>query len=460
MIQAFLQWLAHTPIDDPIERRNAAGMQAILIFLGVTVPLNWWLHHSMGMVAPATRALMAVDIAAALAGFGLIALIRRGRFRPAVWLFVAITLLSMLPAYLHFGLLRDQTSQMLVLVVSGLFLGRRALWTVMALLLCTAATGAGGELLAPTTTARTRAQTLSLLLSFAMSYLVVTVVIDLCITALRRSLAESDLRGRRLQREMAERERAQAQLIQSQKLEATGRLASGVAHDFDTVLSLMTGFASERHRLDDPDYSSAEHAQALADALEGVEAAAMRGKALSRRLLAFAQPQTSMPRRFDVGEAIGELLPMLRQMFDPRVRIAFDPPAQPLAVWLDRHQFDLLLFNIAANARDAMHAGGTFVLRVGPDRDARRVRIELSDTGVGMAESVRAQAFEPFFTTKPSGRGTGLGLAVAHSLVSGAGGSIELDSRPGAGTTVRICLPLHAAEETGAAPAQANDVST
>jgi len=450
MLKRLSQWFQRVPIIEAVERRNAVAMQALLLFLGTTVPLNWWLHFSMGMVSTSTFWVMVVDIGAAVFGFVLVAMIRRGALRLSVVLFSVSMLLTMSMATWHFGLLRDQTTQMLCLVVSGLFLGRRALWTVFGLLLLISAAGGLNEMAGGTVRLGGGAQIISLILSFAMSYLVVTVVIDLCITALRRSLAESDLRGRQLQAEMAERERTQSQLVQSQKLEATGRLASGVAHDFDNILNLMTGFASERHRLDDPDYSHAENARALAFALEGVDAAARRGMSLTRRLLSFARPDASRPEHFDAGVAVTELLPMLRQSFGPQVRLKLDCANVPMPVFLDRDQFDLMLLNIASNARDAMPAGGVFEVTASPADDGSSVDLRLRDDGVGMSPHVLSQAFEPFFSTKPSGQGTGLGLAVIHGLMRTARGVIDIRSAPGQGTTLYLRLPMHTGGPHGA----------
>ena len=135
--------------------------------------------------------------------------------------------------------------------------------------------------------------------SAIFSYFVITLVLDRSLTALRESLNESEARGGQLQREMAERERAQAQLVHSQKMEATGRLASGVAHDFNNILSVVLGFTAERHRLDDPDADPRRDARAMAEALEGIEPSAQRGIALIRKLLCFGRPDPANAEIFD-----------------------------------------------------------------------------------------------------------------------------------------------------------------
>jgi signal transduction histidine kinase len=265
-------------------------------------------------------------------------------------------------------------------------------------------------------------------------------ILDRTISALRESLAESHARSRELQREMAERERAQTQLIHAQKMEAAGRLASGIAHDFNNVLGVILGFANERNRLDDPDPDARRDALALAQALEGVDEAARRGAAINRKLLSFSRQEPARAETFDAGDAMRELEPMLRRLLGSSVRLHVVANESPMPIRIDRSQFELMLFNIAANARDAMPGGGDFDIRVSP-AEMSGVEIVLRDNGQGMTETVRELAFEPFFTTKPQCSGTGLGLSVAYSLVRSADGRIEIESAPGAGTTLHIHLP-------------------
>lgn len=447
-------WLQRVPLDEPMDRRNAATLQVLFLFLGITVPLNWWRHLSAGMLAPQFQPFIAADIVAALLCWLCLWLIRRGALRGAIALFVTAQLGAASVGYATTGVLIDQTAQMLTLVIAGLILGRRALWTVFLMLLGVVLIGVGVALIPNAGAEQALTRAAVLLPSFFMSYLVITLVLDRSIAALREALAESKARGARLENEMREREQAQAQLIEAQKLEATGRLASGVAHDFDNILALMAAFSSERHRVD-PGADAHARADALAQALEGVEQASQRGMALTRKLLTFARPQPATLDTVDVGRALAELAPMLRQTFGPDVRVRVPRVDAALPIRIDRHHFDLALLNLASNARDAMPDGGTFEASAGDAADGG-VEIVLRDDGHGMHEAVRQRIFEPFFSTKAAGSGTGLGLAVVHSLVTGAGGTIEVESAPGAGTTFRIRLP----RAPDAQRAQRSEVST
>lgn len=444
-------WLQHVPLAEPMDRRNAATLQVLFVFLGTTVPFNWWRHLQADMIAPHLRPFIAADVTAALLCFVCFWLIRRGALRGAIALFVTGQLGSASVGYATTGVMLDQTVQMLALAIAGLILGRRALWVVFLMLLGVVLIGIGSALGSDARTARAIDRASVLLPSFFMSYLVITLVLDRSIAALREALAESKARGTRLENEMRERERAQAQLIEAQKLEATGRLASGVAHDFDNILALMSAFSAERHRVD-PSANARTREQALVDALEGVEAASRRGMSLTRQLLTFARPQPAQIETVDVGAALDALTPMLRQTFGPDVRLQVTHAPGPLPIRIDRHQFDLMLLNIASNARDALPDGGRFEVSASAVDGA--IELRLRDDGTGMPEAVRRRIFEPFFSTKPAGSGTGLGLAVAHSLVASAGGSIEVDSVPGTGTTFRIRLPR------ADAVAQPSEVST
>jgi signal transduction histidine kinase len=439
----FLQWLRSAPISDPVDRRNAPVMQLLLLFYGLLLPVNWaWRIASGGEVEEAWLLIFLVDmLVAALALVG-IALIRKGRFRPAVVLFLAPQLISLGIVFSTVGVLSqsiDPAPTMLTLVISGLVLGRRALWITYGLLMAVFAIGFATDANRAIEAGASLGSALVNLPAVLISYTLITIVLDRSIKALRESLAESDARGLELQREMAERERAQSQLIHAQKMEASGRLASGIAHDFNNILGVILGFSSQRHAQegDGPDVA------ALQDSLEGVEIAARRGAAISRKLLRFGRHDVAHVEVFDAARAIDEVRPMLRQLFDVHTRLHADIGSVPLPVRLDRSQFELMLLNIAANARDAMPDGGAFTVTAmrTSGADGNRIEIRLADTGHGMSDAVVQRAFEAFYSTKPADSGTGLGLAVVRDLVENAGGRIGLDSVPGHGTTFRISLP-------------------
>jgi len=221
-------------------------------------------------------------------------------------------------------------------------------------------------------------------------------------------------------------------LIHAQKVEAVGRLASGVAHDFGNLLTLILGYAGRGRRTDEP--------AALKQALAGVESAARRATLVTHKLLTFSRQDETTPTVFEAGDALRELQPMLRQLFNPQVdvRLSLREPLPP--VRLDRTQFELMTLNIAANAQHAMPEGGRFELEA-EAIDPARIAIVFRDTGAGMGPEVQARVFEPFFTTKPAGEGTGLGLSVVRDLVQRAGGTIGVQSALGEGTVIRVELP-------------------
>jgi signal transduction histidine kinase len=438
-----LTWLHRAPITDEVDRRNAPVLQLLLLFYGIALPANWAWHLSSRPIPKGWTIVLVLDLITASLALFSVFLVRRGHFRLAVKLFVGALLASLLLAYHMLGAqaqLIDQVSVILTLVISGLVLGRRALWTVFGLLMVVFAIGFITDANNADHTEQWIRNSLRNAPSLVLSYLIITIILDRTLTALRESLAESNARRRALQQEMAERERAQAQLIHAQKLEAAGRLASGVAHDFNNILDVILGFSAQRHQLLDVD-NDRDHQRALAESLEGVEIAARRGTAITRKLLSFSRSDPPKLQVFDVAQAIAELQPMLRQLFPPTVRLEFAAVDAPLAVRMDRSELELTVLNIAANARDAMPDGGRFAVTI-TRADGDEVEIAMTDDGHGMDPQVLLHVFEPFFTTKSAAAGTGLGLSVIRDLVTAAGGRIRIDSAAGKGTTFHLHLPL------------------
>ncbi|MET1023417.1 MAG: ATP-binding protein [Pseudoxanthomonas sp.] len=464
MLNRFNRWLRAAPIRDMVDRRNAPVMQLLLLFYAVVLPLNWAWRFSVYEVSANGQRVVFVDLVIALLAWAGIVLIRRGRFRLAVVLFIAPQLVSLGITFALAGVesqLIDPTPTVLTLSLAGLVLGRRALWTVWALLMVDFAIGFNTGIARALAQGDTVQRALRDLPAVVITYLLVTIILDRTVAALRESLAESQQRSRELRRTMAERERAQAQLVHAQKMEVTGRLTSGIAHDFNHILSLILGFAGDRHRMD---VAARERERLLEASLEGVEIAARRGEAISGKLLRFGRNDVTRPEDFDAGVALNELAPLLRQLFDTRVRLQLRPGSETLPVRLDRSQFELMVLNIASNARDAMPDGGDFSITAHAvhGSDGAQVRIELADTGHGMDRQVMAQLFEPFFSTKPPGSGTGLGLSVVRDLLDSVGGRIHVDSTPGGGSRFTIFLPLAhgAAADATAARTQGDGVST
>jgi PAS domain S-box-containing protein len=251
------------------------------------------------------------------------------------------------------------------------------------------------------------------------------------------------------ERRQAEQALAEAreQLLQSQKLQAVGRLAGGVAHDFNNLLGVIHGHAELALRaLPEP--------HALRGRLDEILAAATRGASLTRQLLAFSRRQVLQPRVVDLNQVVGETASMLQRLIGEDVELAIALAPELGRVEVDPGQIAQVLVNLAVNARDAMPQGGVLTVETGNlDADAalaaahppmppgRYVQLRVSDTGVGMDETVLSHAFEPFFTTKPEGEGTGLGLSTVYGIVSQSGGFIWIRSQPGRGTSLLISLP-------------------
>jgi PAS domain S-box-containing protein len=269
-----------------------------------------------------------------------------------------------------------------------------------------------------------------------------------------------------VKRAEAEREHLQKQLAQSQKMEAVGRLAGGVAHDFNNMLTVILG--NVQLALEEPGIPDA-----LRTSLREVDAAAQRSADLTRQLLAFARKQTVVPQVLDLNETVEGMLKMLRRLIGEDIDLAWMPAPRLGSVRIDPSQIDQILANLCVNARDAIRDVGrvtietenvTFDAAYCADHPGFRpgdyVQLSVGDDGCGMDAATRDSVFEPFFTTKPSGEGTGLGLSTVYGIVKQNEGFINVYSEPGQGTVFRIYLPRHAAPTAEPAPAAAAPVPT
>ena len=439
--RSMMAWFRNVPITDPVDRRNAPMLQLISLMLAV-LPSLAWLYRIFAVDIPwrpgeLTGLLLSSTVCvAAAAAF---VLIRKGRFAWASRLLLLVFAVTVVPAYLASGFGAQRFEQPILVIwmaIAGLIIGRSALWIMSG---CIALAFVAGIWVDIDRQGDAAALMGDAAFSIAM-FLMIAVVMDRSSVALRESLREANARGaalaesnRRLQEEMLEREHAQERLIHAQKMEAAGRLASGVAHDFGNLLGLIQGYVQ-----------SGKRSASLEDALQslaGVESAAKRAAAVSGKLLSFSRQDQAKPEVFDAALALTQMQPMLRQLFDPAVRLTFPEVPSPQHIRFDRTQFELLVLNLAANAQYAMPEGGLFAMQA-PNTDGPVVLL-FRDTGPGIPPEVQARVFDPFFTTKPAGQGTGLGLAVVKDLVEAADGSVEVDSNSDSGTTLRLEFPRH-----------------
>ena len=248
--------------------------------------------------------------------------------------------------------------------------------------------------------------------------------------------------------DVTERRSLELQLQQVQKMEAIGQLAGGVAHDFNNLLTAIGGYAGLLHEAADQPGQRED--------LEEILKATRRAAALTRQLLAFSRRQVVEPTLIDLDSLIEEMAAMLRRIIGENIHLTTRLLADAASVRADRGQLEQVVMNLVVNARDAIGTRGnirleTSVITLGSEaagfrmatRPGRYVLFSVSDTGHGMGEDTMARLFEPFFTTKPRGQGTGLGLATVYGIVAQTGGSIDVLSELGQGSTFNVYLPLH-----------------
>ena len=279
--------------------------------------------------------------------------------------------------------------------------------------------------------------------------------------------AELEATNRQLASQIGERERVESALRQAQRLEAVGQLTSGVAHDFNNLLTVILGNVEQMQKqAEDP---------VLKRRLAMMSEASQRGARLTAQMLAFSRQQTLEPRPVDLNNTVQGMRDLLQSTIGGSVQVA--PPCLADGLWpamIDPTQIELVILNLAINARDAMEVGGSLTIRTAnvvlgePDAPeapppGEYVMVSVTDTGSGMDDAVRARAFEPFFTTKEVGKGSGLGLSQVFGLAKQSGGGLGIETEVGRGTTIKVFLPraqaapaLHIAE-TETAPSAPDD---
>ncbi|PVX30814.1 ATP-binding protein [Sphingomonas pokkalii] len=250
-----------------------------------------------------------------------------------------------------------------------------------------------------------------------------------------------------LRAEAHEREQAEAALRQAQKMDAVGQLTGGIAHDFNNMLAVVLGGVELARRQIETD--PREAARHLDNAMEG----AHRAAALTRQLLAFSRSESLAPEPVDAGMLIRGMRDLLDRTLGDTIQVKARNQGTDWRIWVDRHQLENAVLNLAVNARDAMNGRGILTITTGEARLAANevghcaagdyVSVGVQDDGCGMTPGVLERVFEPFFTTKPVGKGTGLGLSQIFGFVRQSGGGIAIETAPGEGTTVTLYLPRH-----------------
>ncbi len=251
-----------------------------------------------------------------------------------------------------------------------------------------------------------------------------------------------------LQRDIARREEVEAQLVQAQKMEAIGRLAGGVAHDFNNILTGILGYGSLLDLQMDQDSPLKSH-------LEQILKSARNAVTLTQSLLAFSRKQLINLKPLDLNKIVEDSAKLLSRLIGEDIETSFTFTDKELTIMADNVQIEQILMNLATNARDAMPSGGKLVIRTelariesefintyGYGKEGHYALISVEDTGTGMDEETRTNIFEPFFTTKGVGKGTGLGLSSVYGIVKQHNGYIVCESQPGKGTTFNVYLPL------------------
>ncbi len=386
---------------------------------------------------PPDKALLIVttDVVSALLYLGLFVLVRSERvsrrwINEIGFLVGSVALFNAILTYVLLDDLFYLTYVPIIMIGYGAFL-LSIRWLVICLVtVCLVTLGAAWPMLSAHTVIRYG----PILFGAALLAIVLVVVRRWGVVAAHNALLTARSQVRR-------REQIEAELAQSRHLESVGKLASGVAHDFNNLLTVVIGAA-------DSAMTRTDVASPVYEELKEIRKAGESGASLTAQLLAFARQQALSPRVMDINEVIDSSKSLLSRSVREDIRLLYrlDPSAGHARI--DPVQFQQVLMNLVANARDAMPDGGSVTIgtrRVSEPPESTApgdcVEIVVADSGAGMEAEVKNRVFEPFFSTKGPERGTGLGLATAHGIINQSGGSISVSSEPARGTTFRILLP-------------------
>ena len=260
---------------------------------------------------------------------------------------------------------------------------------------------------------------------------------------LSEALAEVERLGAELEQERERARRLDDELREARRLEAVGRLAGGVAHDFSNILAVITGYSELMLKRMDP-------TDPLRTGAESIRNAAVWGLNLTQHMLTTSRAAAPVPMSLDINAVIGGVVRTLAPLLGDQIQVALDLDPRLGRVRVNMGQVEQTLMNLLLNARDAMPSGGRVTIETGnvdleqgPTGALRAVMVRITDTGCGMDDATLSRAFEPYFTTKAPGRGTGLGLATVFAFVSQSGGHVEAASEVGQGSTFTVYLPRH-----------------
>ena len=430
-------------LADPNARRLASLVHWLLLICQISMVLFLMVSFLQG--TPRTHRGGTVAILAAFILLHL--LLHAGRVRFAAgglvlvgWLATAAT------AVFARGIESPTLAALLILNVVAAFIwrGYAALWMGLlnvATLLVVYGIGAADALPAPVFH-----YDAEMFLMSRMTHVVMTaVILQYAMLHFQSAQTTADREARRAWAELRSREAAEGRVRQSQKMEAVGQLAGGIAHDINNLLTVIRGNLEVLRVSRDPEVTR----ESLGAAVEAIG----RGRDLTNRLLAFSRKQPLQPEVIDPADLVRSLRDLLQRTLGEGIEVQVQAAPTTWPCLVDRNELENALLNLVLNARDAMPGGGTVQIltrnldvsdswAMGAEvPPGRYVVLEVRDHGVGMDPEAASKAFEPFFTTKPTGQGTGLGLSMVYGFIKQSGGHVELDTRPGKGTSVRLYLP-------------------